>query len=95
MYPDFVMFHRTDEGIKPSIVDPHGYHLGDALAKLRGLATYAAEHGDTFARIDAVIEDKSKQLLALDLKSEAVRAAVQSHDGEVLTLFQQQAGNYT
>ncbi len=95
MYPDFVMFHTTDEGIKPSIVDPHGYHLGDALAKLRGLAAYAAAHGDTFARIDAVIEDKSKQLLALDLKSEAIRDAVHNHDGEVLTLFQQQAGNYT
>ncbi len=94
MYPDFVMFHNTDEGIKPSIVDPHGYHLGDALAKLRGLAAYAEAHGDVFGRIDAVIEDTNKQLLALDLKSEAVREAVQNHDGEVLTLFQQQAGNY-
>ena len=27
---------------KVSIVDPHGFHLGDALSKLRGLADYAA-----------------------------------------------------
>ncbi len=94
MYPDFLMLHNTDDGIKPSIIDPHGYHLGDALAKLRGLAAYAAAHGDHFARIDAVIENKAKQLLALNLKSEAVRNAVTDHDGEVLTLFEQYGGNY-
>ena len=38
------MFHQTDEGIRPSIIDPHGFHLADAAAKLKGLADYAAEH---------------------------------------------------
>jgi hypothetical protein len=46
MYPDFVLFHQTDDGIKPSIVDPHGLHLSDAAAKLKGLAEYVAHHSD-------------------------------------------------
>lgn len=24
LYPDFVLFHRTDQSVQPSIVDPHG-----------------------------------------------------------------------
>jgi len=94
MYPDFILFHNTDQGLRPSIVDPHGYHLNDAAGKLRGLATYAEAHGDVFGRIDAVakIDD---QMLALDLKSEAVREAVGRlpHDGDVEALFRKYAGS--
>jgi hypothetical protein len=40
MYPDFLLFHRTDQGIRPSLIDPHCYHLANAAAKLRGLVPF-------------------------------------------------------
>ncbi|MEU0570315.1 DEAD/DEAH box helicase family protein [Nonomuraea sp. NPDC005983] len=95
LYPDFILFHRTDQGVKPSIVDPHGLFLEDALAKLRGLASYAAEHFDCFQRIDAVtkIDDK---LLALDLRSEVVRNALgELTSGGAKELFKKLGGDYT
>ena len=33
---------------------PHGHHLADALPKLRGLADFAATHGESFHRIESV-----------------------------------------
>lgn len=95
MYPDFVLFHRTDEGIKASIVDPHGFHLADAAGKLKGLAEYAVLHGDRYDRIHAVAEVDGK-LLALDMRSETVRQAVgKVGDAGVRDLFQTLAGSYS
>jgi len=95
MYPDFVFFHQTDDVIRPSIIDPHGFHLADAAAKLKGLADYAAQHEDRYDRIDAVVEIEDR-LLALDLRSESVRAAVgQVGDGGVRELFEKHAGDYS
>jgi len=95
MYPDFVFFHNTDGGLRPSIVDPHGYHLADAAAKLRGLAMYAERHGGAYSRIDAVAKIGGR-LLALDLKSETVRdfVAAEAEDG-VQELFERRGGNYS
>jgi hypothetical protein len=96
MHPDFVLFHQTDNGIRPSIVDPHGYHLVDAADKLRGLTEYADRHGDSYARVDAVIQDTDGRLLALNLKSRSVRDAVFAYrDTNVLRLSQEQGGSYT
>lgn len=95
MYPDFVLFHQSDDGVRPSIVDPHGYHLADAAAKLRGLAAYAASHAEHYLRIDAVAK-VDDQLLALDLRSAAVRDAVQAEaDSGVEQLFRQHGGKYS
>lgn len=95
LYPDFIFFHQTDDGIKPSIVDPHGFQFSDAAGKLRGLAEYAKAHGDVFDRIYSIVEI-SGQLLALDLKSEAVREAVAKIDDDgVSDLFKEQAGVYS
>lgn len=75
--PDFVFFLRDGEGnMRASIVDPHGAYLGDALGKLRGLARYAEQYGDRFVRIESVSGANAESLKVLDLKSEAVRAAV-------------------
>lgn len=94
MYPDFIMFHSTDAGIRPSIIDPHGFHLADAVGKLKGLAGYAAEHGDLFARIDAVAEVE-RNLMALDLKSQSVREAIETlSDSGVKELFETHGGDY-
>jgi type III restriction enzyme len=98
MYPDFVFFHQVDDGnIRPSIVDPHNYAYAGAGPKWRGLAAYAASHGGTFARIDAVIKDESGVLLRLDLKDPTVRAGLETANGkeQILKVFRQHDGEYT
>ncbi|KZE92398.1 hypothetical protein AVP42_02552 [Agromyces sp. NDB4Y10] len=87
MCPDFVFFHGTESDVKVSIVDPHGFHLGDALPKLRGLADFSLQYGDEFHRIEAVAQMKDKTLRVLDLKDESVREAIaQAKDAEGLYL---------
>lgn len=77
MYPDFIVFHRGDDGaIRPSILDPHGHHFADTGPKWRGLATYAAKHGGEVARIEAIIKDANDQYVFLDLKDATIRGAL-------------------
>ena len=93
MYPYFVMFHRTEDGIRPSIIDPHSFHLADASGKLKGMAAYAAVHTDKFDRIEAVAEVDAK-MLALNLRSTAVREQVAKvNDGGVKHLFEEHGGS--
>src|SRR5581483_6295926 len=94
MYPDLVLFHHTDEGIRPSIVDPHGFQFRDAPAKLKGLADYAGQHSEMFNRIDAVVEIDGK-LLALDMLSAVVREAVGNLTDDVQGLFETHGGDYS
>ena len=95
MYPDFIFIHQTDQGLRASIIDPHGHYLADSPAKLRGLAAYAEIHTDEFARIESVVEGPDKQLLSLDLKSRFIREIVLSNrDAEVLPLFLEHGGAY-
>lgn len=75
MCPDFLFFHGGVEDVKVSIVDPHGPHLADALAKLRGLAKFATEHGECFHRIESVAKT-TDGLRVLDLTDSTVRDAV-------------------
>ena len=78
LYPDFVFIHADDEGtLRPSIIDPHGHHLSDAGAKLRGLGAYAEKHGDEYARIIGVIKmTNADEFRFLDLKDATIRAAL-------------------
>ena len=57
------------------IIDPHGFHLADALPKLQGLARYAETHSRVYRRIEAVAEVDGK-LRVLDLTDADVRQAV-------------------
>lgn len=77
MHPDFVFFHEVDGEAKASIVDPHGHHLEDSLVKLQALAAFAAEHGASFHRIEALskIGDVMK---VLNLKDEEVRNGIKT-----------------
>ena len=87
MCPDFLFFHGDSENIKVSIVDPHGHHLADALPKLRGLAAFAAMHGESFHRIESVARMKDGTLRVLDLANPSVREAVaEAEDAEALYL---------
>ena len=76
MCPDFLFFHGDSENIKVSIVDPHGHHLADALPKLRGLAEFAATHGESFHRIESVARMNDVTLRVLDLTDPSTREAV-------------------
>lgn len=87
MCPDFIFFSSSGDDVRASIIDPHGYHLGDALPKLRGLADYAAKFGAELHRIEAVAEMKDKKLRVLDIKSLMVRQAItEANDAEALYL---------
>jgi len=41
MFPDFLVFRREGNALVVDILEPHGSHLADNLAKARGLAKYA------------------------------------------------------
>lgn len=86
---DFLVISKRDDGsFAASIVDPHGDHLADAKAKLRGLADYAERFGDRFIRIESIAKT-AKGLRSLDLLSESVRDAVRSFEGgKVTTLYE-------
>jgi type III restriction enzyme len=87
MCPDFIFFGGSGDDVKVSIVDPHGFYLGDALPKLRGLADYAVKFGSDFHRIEAVAEMTNKKLRVLDIKSPTVRQAItEAKDAEALYL---------
>ena len=75
MCPDFLFFHDDDEDVKVSIVDPHSQHLSDALSKLRGLAGFAATHGEAFHRIESVAQMSDGTLRVLDVLDPSVREA--------------------
>lgn len=75
MRPDFVFFAEENGAIVADIIDPHGFHLADALPKLQGLAHYAETHSQTYRRIEAVAETGGK-LRVLDLTRADVRQAV-------------------
>jgi hypothetical protein len=75
--PDFLFFAEDSKGrIVVDIVDPHSIDWADALAKLQGLARYAATHADVFRRVKSVAEVKGK-LRVLDLTRVDVRKAIE------------------
>ena len=76
--PDFIFFtHEADDTVVADFVDPHGWHLANLLAKLRGLAAYAEKNGGAFRRIEAVAELDGRYR-KLDLKKPEVRDAIAS-----------------
>lgn len=75
--PDFIFFSRIGDAIKPSIIDPHGDWIGDALPKLKGLARYAEWNGDGFHRIEAV-SSINGTMRVLDLTNAKVRNFIET-----------------
>lgn len=81
--PDLIFVTEAGDGtIRPSIIDPHGAHLGDALPKLKALAEYADRHGSKFERIIAVGAEKDSHLIGIDLLDPSVRADVYGSQGD-------------
>lgn len=92
--PDFVFFHRSSDGVVPSILDPHAQSLSDSLPKLRGLAKYAREHGAGYQRIESIIK-VNEVFYSLNLKDAAVQSAVATYsDVRPEGLYLEHAGKY-
>lgn len=78
MQPDFIVFSRDSNGsVRPSIVDPHGIYLDDALPKLVGLANYADQHGKTFLRIQSVTK-AGNRVMCIDMTDSHTRDVVRA-----------------
>ena len=92
--PDFIFFAEQDGEIVADIVDPHGFHLADALAKLQGLARYAETHPQFYRRIEAVAETGGN-LRMLDLTRADVRQAVMEATSAEALYRGAVAGDYT
>ena len=76
--PDFIFFARDKQGeVVADLVDPHGFHLADALPKLWGLATYAEKYHDYFRRIEAIAK-VGDTYRVLDLTDASTLSAVRS-----------------
>lgn len=98
LYPDFIFFQEDGAGdVRASIVDPHGHHLSDAGQKLRGLAAYAATHGDEYQRIVGVIKTGAGEFRMLDVTDAAVRKALErvATKEEIEAVFDAHGANYT
>jgi type III restriction enzyme len=95
--PDFVFVHKDGNTIKPSIIDPHGAHQGDALPKFKALAKYADDQGDLFDRIISIGVEKDGVLYGIDMKSSTIRAAVYASaadTGSLKALFDSHGKKY-
>lgn len=94
MRPDFVFFtERTDGAVVASLVDPHGWHLADALPKLRGLADFAEEFGSEFHRIESVAEVEGT-LRVLDITRKQVRESTRATNDSKSLYVSDKATNY-
>lgn len=96
--PDFVFIHASDGKLLPSIIDPHGAHLGDSAPKLKALAEYADEHGEEFDRVIGIGIEKDGVLYGLDLKSPKIRRAVYESAADsdsIRRLYEQRGTKYT
>lgn len=60
LYPDFIVLKRdaNGESVRPVIIDPHGDHLADSFAKLRGYLDYADQYSSHYRAIYPIIFDK-------------------------------------
>lgn len=91
--PDFVFFVEQDGKVMVDIVDPHSFHLADALSKLQGLARYAETQSQVYRRIEVVAETGGN-LRVLDLTRADVRQAVKDATNAESLYKSAVAGNY-
>jgi type III restriction enzyme len=85
IYPDFIIFRATGSGIVADIVDPHLLNDKDAPDRAKALAQYAADHSDSFGRIELLIYENASDTVGkrLDVMDEGTRkkvASVSSHE---------------
>lgn len=81
LYIDFLFVHESAGVLRPSIVDPHGAFMTDAVGKLKGLAEYVEKHPGVFHRVQ-VVDHLDGRYRMLDLLEDEVRAAVIAYKGK-------------
>ena len=81
MYPDFIFFVKTENGISRVIVDPHGDWLGDSVAKLKGYVSYIKNYPDMFNQVLVVADEKGGEYRYLDLMLEPVQYKIEQFNG--------------
>jgi hypothetical protein len=91
--PDFIFFAEDEGNVVVDIVDPHGFHLADALPKLKGLAYYAESHSEVFRRVEVVAEVNGK-LRVLDLTRADVRKEIMGANSAEKLYVSALAGDY-
>lgn len=88
VHPDFIFFVRDAEGtIRPSIIDPHGTYLADALPKLKGYIEYLREYPDVFVQvlsISSLTEGGSRVYRSLNLLAPEVQDAIMNFKGDMV-----------
>ena len=67
LHPDFIFFEKVGDREMPAIVDPHGLHLADTMPKLKGIARYVEDFGESFSRY-WFVSDYKGQATYLDMK---------------------------
>lgn len=84
MYPDLIVFRQSGHGLVADILDPHGLHLADAVAKAHGLAKYAEDHADSplLGRVEAIAEIDGT-MRRLNLSDSANRDEIMGCDSSV------------
>lgn len=75
--PDFIVIRRDAAGhLRASVLDPHGSWLGDAEARMKAMASFAAEHADDFDEFRCIDGKDARSLKYIDLCTPAGRNAV-------------------
>ena len=54
MYPDFLIFRKDGGHVVTDVLEPHSTSQADSVNKVKGLADFAAKHGDDFGRIEFI-----------------------------------------
>ena len=75
LHPDFIFFEKVGEREMPAIVDPHGLHLADTMPKLKGIARYVEDFGESFSRY-WFVSDYKGQAMYLDMKDAETRSVI-------------------
>lgn len=95
MYPDFVFFRETDDGVVADLIDPHDPSRADTGPKWLGLADYATKHKEHLGQVLAVVKSADDdKMWALDLRDANVRAklAEASTETAVRAVFKEFGG---
>lgn len=84
LHPDFIFFVRNADGvIRPSIVDPHGDHLEDALPKLKGYLEYLKDYPTEFQQVLSVTSiENSDELRYLNLLDAGTQDVIRNFTGD-------------
>lgn len=85
-HPDFIFFVRDAEGtIRPSIIDPHGSYLADAIPKLKGYVEYLIDYPDAFVQVLSIssMSEGADRYRSLNLLDPKVQDAIMDFDGDM------------